>query len=289
MPEDDQTLMNAKLIAAEVGEEEVALGEESPPGRPRIGVSVNFMHADPDRALFRGKTLQYVEERMVASVWRNGGVPIILPDLEETPNPEALVEEIDGLLLTGGADVSPTTYGETPLQESWAGDAVRDAYEARLLARCIERARPVFGICRGIQLINAAMGGTLWQDIQTQVEGGLVHRDWHRYDQLGHPVRIAPQSWVSRCYDGATDLAVNSIHHQSIARVAEGFHATAWAPDGVIEAIESTDPARRVTAVQWHPEWLEADRVSAPGDANGWADGARLFEAFVVSCRAPAS
>lgn len=252
--------------------------------RPRIGVSVNFMHADPDRALFRGKALQYVESRMAASVWRAGGLPVILTELPGEDAATVSVENIDGLLLTGGADVSPTLYGQTPMEPNWSGDRHRDDYEAALLRASIVRNKPVFGICRGIQLINATLGGTLLQDIGTQRPSALVHRDWHRYDQLGHGVTVEANSWVAEQYGGATELSVNSIHHQALDQVADGFAVTARAPDDIIEAIEFIDDDRFIVAVQWHPEWLERDRVDSDPDANGWADGSVLFSAFVRQC-----
>lgn len=253
--------------------------------RPRIGVSCNFMHADPDRALFRGKTLQYVEARMAKAVWRAGGHPIILVELGDPGAIEAQASDLDGLLLTGGADVAPSSYGETPMRPEWSGDAVRDAYEIDLIRRAEARGAPVLGICRGVQVIAAAFGGTLYQDINTQVEDTLVHRDWHRYDQLGHDVALTEDSWVSQVYGGVTRLGVNSVHHQSIKDPPQGFEVTATAPDGVIEAIERIDDARWVVGVQWHPEWLEPERVAADPDARGWADGSPIFQAFVDRCR----
>lgn len=255
---------------------------ESP--RPRIGVSCNFMHADPDRALFRGKTLQYVEERMAKAVWRAGGLPVTLLELDDLDAIEQQADALDGLLLTGGADVAPQSYGQEPMQPQWGGDPIRDAYEIRWIRAMEARGLPVFGICRGVQVIAAAFGGTLWQDINTQVEDTLVHRDWHRYDQLGHDVKLEANSWVSRAYEGAASLGVNSIHHQSIRGVPEGFTTTAVAPDGVIEAIERIDERGFVVGVQWHPEWLEADRVRDDPDARGWASGAPLFVQFVREC-----
>lgn len=255
--------------------------------RPRIGVSCNFMHADPDRALFRGKTLQYVEARMAKAVWRAGGHPVLLVELDD---PEAIatqVRDLDGLLLTGGADVAPRSYGEAPMRPEWGGDAVRDAYEIDLIRRAEAAGRPVLGICRGVQIITAAFGGTLFQDINTQLEGTLVHRDWHRYDQLGHDVTVTANSWISRVYGGATTLGVNSIHHQSIKDPPAGFEVTAVAPDGVLEAIERVDDARWVVGVQWHPEWLEPDRVQEDPDATSWDDGSPIFRAFIEQCSKP--
>ncbi|MGH1342262.1 MAG: gamma-glutamyl-gamma-aminobutyrate hydrolase family protein [Nannocystales bacterium] len=252
--------------------------------RPRIGVSCNFMHEDPDRALFRGKALQYVESRMAKAVWRAGGHPVILVELDDPAAIEAQATDLDGLLLTGGADVSPTSYGETPMQPEWSGDVIRDAYEIDLIRRAEAASTPVLGICRGLQVITAAFEGTLWQDINTQIEGTLVHRDWHRYDQLGHEVSVTPGSWVSSAYGGATTLGVNSIHHQSIKDPPKGFAVTAVAPDGVLEAVERVEEGRFVVGVQWHPEWLEANRVASDPDAKGWADGGPIFRAFVEHC-----
>ncbi len=252
--------------------------------RPRIGVSCNFMHADPDRALFRGKALQYVETRMAKAVWRAGGHPVLLIELDDPAATAAQVAELDGLLLTGGADVSPPSYGETPMQPEWGGDAVRDAYEIDLIRRAQARGTPVLGICRGVQIIAAAFEGTLWQDINTQLEGTLVHRDWHRYDQLGHALRVSEGSWLSQVYGGASTLEVNSVHHQSIKDPPKGFAVTAVAPDGVLEAVECIEPDRFVVGVQWHPEWLEADRVATDPDAKRWADGGPIFRAFIERC-----
>jgi len=252
--------------------------------RPRIGVSCNFMHADPDRALFRGKALQYVETRMAKAVWRAGGHPVILLELDDPAATAAQMADLEGLLLTGGADVSPSSYGETPMQPEWSGDAIRDTYEIDLIRRAEASGIPVLGICRGIQIITAAFEGTLWQDINTQLEGTLVHRDWHRYDQLGHEVSVTEGSWVSEVYGGARSIGVNSIHHQSIKEPPRGFTVTAVAPDGVLEAVECIEDGRFVVGVQWHPEWLEADRVATDPDAQGWADGGPIFRAFVKRC-----
>ncbi len=251
----------------------------------RFGVSANFFHADPQRPVFRGKTLQYVEARMAASIARGGALPVLLPALPDETTLHTMLAEIDGLVLTGGADVSPLSYGQTPMREAWAGDKVRDDYECMLVRWCIEHGRPVLGLCRGIQLLNVALGGTLWQDIGEQVTGALVHRDWERYDENGHAVRLDEDSWVARIYGGATRLAVNSIHHQALRDVAPGLRVTAWAPDGIVEAVEWIADDRFLVGVQWHPEWLEPERVAPGGEAEGWADGSTIFEAFATVCR----
>lgn len=254
----------------------------------RIGVSSNFLHADPERALFKGKTLQYVEERMALSIYRAGGVPLPLPDLKDRRGAEAVLDHVHGLILAGGADVSPRSYGEVPLQDRWSGDFVRDQYERRLVEVAIEKGIPVLGLCRGIQLLNVALGGTLWQDVETQREGSLVHRDWHRYDELSHTVRLDPGSWISRVYDNVTELGVNTVHHQAVREVAPNLRITAWAPDDIVEAVEWIDDDRFVVGVQWHPEWLEAEQVAPGSPSEGLSDGGRIFYAFMQACSARA-
>lgn len=254
----------------------------------RLGISANFFHADPQRPLFKGKTLQYLEERMALSCRRAGAVPLLLTDLQDEAGSAAVLDVVDGLVLSGGADVAPGSYGETPLQPQWGGDAVRDAYETRLIEMAIERGQPVLGLCRGIQILNVALGGTLLQDINTQVEGTLVHRDWEPYDELSHDVRVEAGSWVSEVYGGATELTVNTIHHQAIKDVAPSLTATAWAPDGIIEAVEHIDDARWLVGIQWHPEWLEAREGHAdPRQAatKDRASGDPVFATFVAACR----
>jgi putative glutamine amidotransferase len=250
----------------------------------RIGITANFFHADAERPVFRHKTLQYLEERLALAVFDAGAVPVMLPDLKTEPGLGRVLDLVDGIVLAGGADVSPTSYGQTPIEERWKGDAVRDAYERALVSLCRARGLPVLGVCRGLQLLNVALGGTLWQDITLQVDGALVHRDWHRYDENGHALRVDAASWVGQVYGGASTLAVNSVHHQGIAALAPGLRATAWAPDGIIEAVETTDGGSFVAAVQWHPEWLEAERVAEGGPDAGRADGSKIFSAFARLC-----
>jgi putative glutamine amidotransferase len=252
--------------------------------RARIGVSCNLLPGDPERSLYRGKALQYVEAKLARAVHRAGAVPVVIPDLDDPEAAPALLDGLDGLLLSGGADVAPGNYGQAPLRPEWAGDPQRDAYERALVDVALARAVPVLGVCRGLQLLNVALGGSLWQDLGTQLDGALVHRDWHRYDELEHPVRIAAGSWIAGVH-GAGEHLVNSVHHQAIRALAPALRASAWAPDGVVEAVEHVDPARFAAAVQWHPEWLDGS-AGAPERLPG----APVFAAFVARCsgRAPA-
>jgi putative glutamine amidotransferase len=191
-------------------------------------------------------------------------------------------------VLTGGADIHPDTYGEPAAAKRWPGDHVRDECELALLELATRRACPVLGVCRGLQLLNVARGGTLYQDLPTQRPGLTSHRDGARYDHLTHDVRVAPGSWVHRVY-GRESLVVNSVHHQAVKTLGEGLRATAWAPDGLIEGIESRPDEPFLVGVQWHPEWLTTNRVyAAPPDGSTAGDrsvGDLLFSAYIDELR----
>lgn len=249
--------------------------------RPRIAVSACLMHEDPQRAIFKGKALQYTEQKMAHALWRAGGLPIPLLDLRSRESLVALLRECEGLLLQGGADVAPGAYGEQPLRPEWSGDALRDRFEIAAIEVAIELGKPVLGICRGHQVLNVALGGSLHQDIAAQVEGSLLHREWARYEQLEHPVALAPDSWIAEVYERAPQLLVNTVHHQAIKQLATPLRATAWAPDSIIEAVEQIDGERWLVGVQWHPEWLDG---SSEGGAHR-SSGAPVFERFVAVCR----
>lgn len=243
----------------------------------RLGVSVNFMPADPARPIFKGKALEFVERRMVASLWRNGGLPLLLPDTEDPAAAHALIELVDGLVLTGGADVSPSSYGESPLRPEWSGDAPRDAYEIALVRAAIALGKPVLGICRGAQLINVAFGGTLYQDIRTQLPEAGVHVT-EAYEKHRHAMRIEPGSKLAALYPGLERSEVNSIHHQSIKTLGRHLAVEAWSePDEVIEAVRGTGKSY-ILAVQWHPEF------HPPGDRT-LLDSTPILEEFLRAAR----
>ncbi len=222
-----------------------------------IGVSACFFHADPMRAIFKGKTLEYVEQSMAHYVMRQGALAYLLP----TPPPGGqvqladLVARMDGLVLQGGSDCAPGSYGEEPLNPRWAGDRIRDDYERALTHEFLAQGKPVLGICRGAQLLNVAFGGTLYQDIGTQLPDALVHRDWDLYDGNHHDVQIAEETLLAGLY-GAGTHRINSVHHQALKDVADGFLVEATSPvDGVVEAVRLDSDEAWVYAVQWHPEF----------------------------------
>ena len=188
------------------------------------------------------------------SVAAAGGLPVLLPHHDPADCADVL-RGFDGLVIVGGDDVDPLRYGQADLGCNKGVSGSADASDLGFARAAIELGVPIFGICRGYQVLNVAMGGTLHQDM-TSPDG--MHRPISSSptEVLGtrHPVQIAEGSRLSQAYGGATERTVNSIHHQAIDTVAPGFSAVAWAPDGTIEAIEPTDTACRVLAVQWHPE-----------------------------------
>ena len=234
--------------------------------RLKIGLSACFSHADPARSLFTGKTLQYVEQSIAHWVMSSGAMVVMVPcPTGSTARGDVTYEHyaqwLDGLVLHGGADVWPGSYGEQPLEEKWAGDRIRDDYDKALVAAFERAGKPVFGVCRGLQILNVAFGGTLYQDIGTQLPQALQHRDAVLYDLNHHSIEIIPKTRLSALYPGVERVRVNSIHHQGIKDLAGEFDVEAVShEDGVVEAIRRRDPDKSyIAAVQWHPEFHKPD------------------------------
>ena len=210
----------------------------------------------------------------VRSVERAGGIPVALvpggPALDSGFSRSsalsaiaALVDRLDGLVVTGGVDVAPALYGQSPHPTVLGVSDERDGFELLLLREALRRDLPLLGICRGMQVLNVALGGTLIQDIPSAIGSkvAVAHDDPARErDQLAHDVEVDDGSRLARLL-GSGQLAVNSFHHQAVDRLGEGLVATAYAPDGIVEGVEIPS-ARHVVAVQWHPEsfWRDFDR-----------------------------
>jgi putative glutamine amidotransferase len=160
---------------------------------------------------------------------------------------------VDGLILTGGEDVDPALYGQAPHERLGPVNRLRDETEIALVHAAREAGKPILAICRGPQLLNVALGGTLIQDIASCVQNALPHHPEDARDARAHEVIIEPGSRIAAAV-GATQISVNSLHHQSILEPAAGLRITARASDGIIEGVESTDKDWWVVAVQWHPE-----------------------------------
>jgi putative glutamine amidotransferase len=185
-------------------------------------------------------------------------VPSPAPDSPVTL--KHLVAELDGLVLQGGSDVSPKSYGEEALKPEWSGDYIRDQYEIALVNEFRAQGKPVLGICRGIQLLNVAFGGTLYQDIPTQVPGAIQHRNWDIYDQNFHTVDLA--GGLAKLQAGPKTVKVNSVHHQAVKGLGQGLSVEAVsAKDGIVEAVRAQS-GPYLLAVQWHPEFQDPQDAS---------------------------
>lgn len=236
---------------------------------PRVGLSSCFLHPE-DRPFFKFKTLLYVEESMTHWITSGGAIVYPVPTLPDG-GPISLadvVADLDGLVLHGGADVAPTSYGEDELRPEWAGDAARDAYEVALVRAFLDADKPVLGICRGHQIINVALGGTLYQDLREQGATERVHRDADAYDRNEHELVVAEGTGLAGLV-GPGVHRINSVHHQGIKDVAPGLVVEARsADDDVVEAIRLSDSSGRWCAgVQWHPEFVRADDTHLLDDA----------------------
>ena len=238
------------------------------PRRPTIGISGNIFPAT-DRKFYKNKELLVVERSMANAIEAAGGTPLLLPVSADGDVLDSLAQKIDGLLLSGGTDVDPSSYGQN--NPRWPGQPERDHSELGLLQRMRTARRPIFGICRGHQVLNVAFGGTLLQDIVTQRPECHIHRSQEQYDGRRHPIRLQPDTLLSELFDGMTD--VNSVHHQAIDQLGEGLEAVAWSDDGLIEAVWAPND-HWTWGVQWHPEW---DQRSAE---------AALFQRFIQACNA---
>jgi putative glutamine amidotransferase len=213
---------------------------------PRIGVSGVVRSWDgADRT---GVNAAYVRALLAA-----GGIPLVLPPLMGTSMAARAVEGLDGLILTGGEDMDPSLYGAEPSPRLNPPSRERDLFELALFAAARLRELPILGICRGIQVINVAMGGTLYQDLPTERPALVEHQPEGGRDRRCHRLRIQPGSRTALAL-GTTSVAVNSSHHQAIKDLAPGLIATAWTDDDLIEAAETRHGLPWVLAVQWHPE-----------------------------------
>ena len=251
--------------------------------RLKIGISACFFHPDPDRAVFIGKTLQYVEQSMAHWIMSAGALPVMIPSpAGETSRGDVVLDDyarwLDGLVLEGGSDVWPGSYGEEPLQTRWSGDRIRDDYEKALFSAFEAQGKPVLGVCRGLQLINVALGGTLYQDIGTQRQEALTHRDPSIYDRNFHEVEFVPGTRLASLYPQTPRAKINSVHHQAIKDLAPGLVVEARCPaDTTIEAIRRPG-SPFVAAVQWHPEFHRA--------SEGTLDDTPILADFLDAARA---
>jgi len=254
--------------------------------RLKIGLSTCLLHADPSRPLFTNKTLQYVEQSIAHWLMSAGAMVVMVPcPTGETARGDVQLSHyaqwLDGVVMHGGADVWPGSYGEVPLDDEWIGDRVRDLYDLALVEAFEQAGKPIFGVCRGLQLINVAFGGTLYQDITLQHPQALQHRDPVSYDQNYHVIEIVEGSRLAQLYPGTSYTRVNSIHHQGIKHLAPDFNVEAWSyPDRVPESIRRRPGRSYIAATQWHPEFHR------PGSTITTLNDTPILDDFMAACRA---
>ena len=232
----------------------------------RIGLSARFLAPRPGATGTLRRTVQYLDPLMANWVMSRDVVVFMVPSVDRhgllhrnNMRLRDYVHELDGLVLQGGADISPTCYGEEPLQPEWAGDRVRDDYEMELFNEFMEAGKPVLGVCRGLQLINVALGGTLYQDIPSQIGAQTAHRNREIHEANVHPIRIEADGGMAKLYPNVETIAVNSLHHQAARKLGRDLVAEARsATDDVIEAIRLKGRSY-VFGVQWHPEFHRPD------------------------------
>ena len=232
--------------------------------RPLIGLSANTSQ-DGLRTEIRKN---YLDSIVLA-----GGIPLILPHPCGAGDVRAVAEKLDGILFTGGGDADPALYGEEMLPECSEPDRDRDSFELELFRTAADLGLPILGICRGCQMINVAMGGSLVQDIPSCVPGAIPHYQTEDGSESSHSVDIAKDSLLYGII-GKEHLEVNSFHHQAVKVPAAGLKVSAASPDGITEAVEGSRGSF-LLGVQWHPEHMSAIRE----------DMLRIFEAFVSEAR----
>ncbi|GIL15699.1 MAG: gamma-glutamyl-gamma-aminobutyrate hydrolase [Chloroflexota bacterium] len=237
--------------------------------RPVIGIPARSVVDSNNGFRYSGIPLTYS-----SNVERAGGAPILIPLQLSQATLKAIYARIDGLLLAGGVDVHPKEFGEEI--EPFCGeiDTSRDETELSVTRWALADGHPIFGICRGIQMLNVAAGGSLYQDIPSQIKTEQNHSyiAGDPYNLRAHPVELEPTSRMAQ-WLGASQLQVNSLHHQALKKIAPGLRVIGRSPDGVVEAVESDNELFRV-GVQFHPELLEDD-----------ARMLNLFKAFIESAR----
>ncbi len=197
-----------------------------------------------------------LNEYYTQSILSNGGLPVILPTGMPGNKAELAAIKLDGILISGGGDLEPATYHGSPHAKISGLDPARDELELSLVHACLKHRIPLFGICRGLQVINVAMGGSLYADITDQYSRQIDHST-KQFDLYAHTVDLLPDTHLAEITN-ARELRVNSLHHQAIRELAPGLKAVAHAPDGLMEAVEGTG-GNYLLAVQWHPEALAAD------------------------------
>ncbi len=239
--------------------------------RPLIGVTADISEVPRGLKNHREATL-FVPQRYLHAIERAGAIPLVLPANSSTSALRRLVSLMDGLVISGGNfDIHPRYYGEIPLKELGVVKAQRTEFELEMTATALAQDLPVLGICGGAQAINVALGGSLYQDIETQFTGARAHEQSDKKYSGGHRITVQDNTQLHAIVR-QRNLEVNTTHHQAVKKLGRGLVVGAFADDGVVEAIESTRH-RFVLGVQWHPEVLARRKAQR-----------RIFTSFVTCC-----
>ena len=239
--------------------------------RPVIGIATQTLEAVPGEL----PPCWIMGQRYVDALRAVGAIPWLIPLLpDDLDTLKEIYHRLDGLFFTGGVDVDPSRYGEAKQPFCGRTDLSRDDVEIQLIRWALSDRKPVLAVCRGIQVLNVAMGGSLYQDVAVQAPAALKHdyfptEDNTARDFLAHAIEVSPNSRLNELL-GSTSVRVNSMHHQAIKRLAPGLKPTAIAPDGILEGVEGTN-GQYLIGVQWHPEEL----------CDGDPAMRRLFASFV--------
>jgi putative glutamine amidotransferase len=239
---------------------------------PLIAMTMDQSPATDIRPFSKGADLYFINAAYVRYVEKAQCLPMVLPTMLQHDRVPGLIYAIDGLLLTGGDDVFAEAYGEKTIPGDWRIDPPRTFFEKELILEALRQNKPVFGICRGHQMLNVALGGSLYQDVPSQFPGAIQHRSlekplWHYHD-----VEIVRSSKLASILHAET-LPVTTSHHQAVKEIAPGLMVAARSKDGLVEAIEASDHDF-VLGVQWHPETMDDDSSST-----------LLLDAFLQQCR----
>jgi putative glutamine amidotransferase len=216
--------------------------------RPRIGITTSIsVGKSPERA--------YINSTYLHAVQDAGGIPVLLPPTLDIDGRRYLLNDLDGLLLTGGGDLDPARFGEAAHPTVAEVVPARDALEIAAVHATLEAGRPILAICRGLQVLNVALGGTLYQDVASDPGTPVQHSQQEPRDQPTHRVKVRPGSRLAMVL-GAEELEVNSMHHQAVKAPGTRLVPVAWAPDQIVEGLELADASVFALGVQWHPEEL---------------------------------
>ncbi|MDR1615891.1 MAG: gamma-glutamyl-gamma-aminobutyrate hydrolase family protein [Syntrophomonadaceae bacterium] len=198
----------------------------------------------------------YVPRTYIEAVLKSGGIPVVVPLIRDDSTIVELLRSVDGIIFPGGGDFAPAYYHEKPIPQMGSVNAPRDTFEIRLIHLAADNGLPLLGICRGLQLINIAFGGSLYQDIPAQYyDKSVSHRQKNSNSEPSHSVIVEDSTVFSKIV-GDKILMVNSAHHQAVKRLADGFTISGKAADGIVEAMEKIDSANWILGVQFHPELL---------------------------------